>query len=145
MKNLNDVRPRDSLIFDPEQVVTLYDQGKPLKEIARICDRNPNVISAILTARGVGIRTRRVKVGGNRRVEIRGDEPEPYLIRKGVVTLYDSRAARMKVVDASMVEAAAAGKMTFTDATRQLGISVKTLKRVIEKNRLNVTKCNRRK
>lgn len=51
---------------------------------------------------------------------------------------------RMKKVDASMVEAAAAGKMTFADATRQLGISVKTLKRVIEKNRLNVTKCNRK-
>ena len=145
MKNLNDVRPRDSLIFDPEQVVSLYDQGKRVNEIARICDRNPNVISAILTARGVGIRTRRVKVGGNRRVEIRGDEPEPYLIRKGVVTLYDNRHSRMKTVDASMVEAAAAGKMTFADATRQLGISVKTMYRIIEKNGMTVTKCNRRK
>jgi len=145
MKTINDARPGDSLIFDPDQVVALYDQGKRVTDIARICDRNPNVISAILTARGVGIRTRRVKTDGGRRITARGDEPEPYMIRDGHVTLYDNRAARMKRVDAAPARDAAAGRITLTEATRRMRISVKTLKRVMEKNGLSVTNCNRRK
>jgi len=49
------------------------------------------------------------------------------------------------VVDAAPARDAAAGRITLTEATRRMRISVKTLKRVMEKNGLNVTNCNRRK
>lgn len=134
-----------SILFDPERVVTLFREGKRIQEIATICDRNPNVVSAILTARGIGIRTRRVKVDGNRRIEIRGDEPEPYVIVEGKVAIYDQRKATMKRVDAAPAIDAAAGKLSKVAAARIMGISATTLNKIIVRNEMGVTKCNRGK